>query len=81
MTTPEPWVVGDVPTNVAHHETTTAELNADIGTLAALKDTLESAPVKGIFESVISVLTLVRVRLSIPFLLSHPLIGDTTRTG
>jgi len=76
MATPEPWAVGDNP-----HEATTAVLNADIETLTALKDTIESIPVKAVFESVIGILTLVRMRLLTPFPLSHPLIGDVTRTG
>jgi len=80
MTTPEPRAVGDILTNVGHHETT-AVLNADIGTLAAFKDAVESAPVKAVFESIVGILILVRVRLLTPFPLSHPLIGDTTRTG
>ena len=61
MTTPEPWAVGDIPTNVAHHETMTEILDADIGTLTAFKDTVESAPVKAVFESAIGILILVRV--------------------
>jgi len=80
MTAPEPRAVGDIPTNAAHHETTIAVLNADIETLAAFKDTVESVPAKAIFESVISVLTLLKVRLLTPFPLSHPLIRDTNRT-
>jgi len=80
MTTPRPWAVGDIPTNVAQHEMTTAVLNADIDTLTAFKDTIESIPVKGVFESVIGILTLVRVSLPTSFPLSRPLISGTTRT-
>jgi len=80
MTTLEPWAIGDTPTNVAQHEAITAVLNADIETLTTLKDTIESIPVNGVFESVIGILTLVRVSLLTPFPLSRPLISSTTRT-
>ena len=72
MTTPGPWAVGDIPTNVAQHETTTAVLNAEIETLTTFKDIVESIPVKAVFESVIGILTLVRVRIprSVPILTS-----------
>ena len=66
--------------NVGHwsHSVTTAVLNADIETLTAFKDTIEVAPVKAVFESIIVILTLVKVRFLL-FPLLHPLIGDTTR--
>jgi len=76
MSIPGSWTIGDNP-----HEVTTAVLNADIETLIAFKDTVESIPVKAVFESVIGILSLVRVRLLTPFPLSRPLIGDATRTG
>ena len=50
------------PPNVGSRSTTTVVLNADIETLTAIKDTLEIIPVKAVFESVIVILTLVRVR-------------------
>ena len=77
MVTPELWAVGDTP-NVEPHSVTTAVLNADIETLTAFKDTIEVAPVKAVFESIIVILTLVKVRFLL-FPLLHPLIGDTTR--
>ena len=48
--------------NVGSRSTTTAVLNADIETLTTARDTLEIIPVKAVFESVIVILTLVRVR-------------------
>ena len=50
------------PHNVDSYSATTAALNADIETLTAAKDTSEIIPVKLVFESVIVILTLVRVR-------------------
>jgi hypothetical protein len=67
--------------SVGSCSTTTSVLNADIDTLTATKNTLEIIPVKAVFESVILILTLVRVRdpaLS-PCLCS--LLDDTIRTG
>ena len=81
MTTLEPWAVGDVPPGVVNHTTTTTMLNADIETLTAFKDTVEATLMKGVFESVIGILTLVRVRVLTPLPFSHPLICDVTRTG
>ena len=63
MTTPEPWAIGDTPPNVESRSTTTAILNSDIETLTALKNTTKATPVKAVFESVVVILTLVRVRL------------------
>jgi hypothetical protein len=51
------------PPNVESHSATTAALNADIETLTAAKGTLEIIPVKVVVESVIVILTLVRVRV------------------
>ena len=63
MTVLEPQVVVDVPPNVEGNSTTTAVLNADIRILTAFKDIVETAPGKGVFESAIVILTLIRVRL------------------
>ena len=80
-TTSGPRTAHDMPPNVGSHSTTTAALNADIETLTATKDTLETIPrVKAVFESVIGILALVRVRASVLFPFSHLLIGDATRT-
>jgi hypothetical protein len=51
--------------DIGSHSATTAALNAGIETLIAAKDTLEIIPAKAVFESVIIILTLVRVR--VPF--------------
>lgn len=81
MTTPEPRAVGDIPPNVESHSATTTSLNTDIDTLIAFENTAEAAPVKAVFESVTTVLTLVGVGLFIPFKILHALIEDTTRMG
>ena len=71
MTTFESWPAGDTPPNFGSHLAATAALSADIGTLTAAKDTLQIIPVKVLFESVIVILGLVRVRTTVlpPFLL------------
>jgi len=79
MTAPKPWAVGDIPTDVAHHSTTTT-LSADIEILNTFKSIVEFTPAKAVFKSVIVVLTLVRVRFLVPFPFLHPLISSTTRT-
>jgi len=80
MATSESWGVDGIPSTVEHYPAITAILNTDIETLTALNDTLKDTPVKQIFESIVVILTLVRVRLLVflPFLLS--LIGNTVRT-
>ena len=79
MATFEPFGVDNVPSTVEHYSTITATLNTDIEALTALKDTLKATPAKPIFESIIVILTLVRVRvLLLPFL--HSLIGNAIRT-
>ena len=55
-------------------------LNTDIETLAAFKNSIEATPVKAVFESVIVILTLVRVRILAPLQSLYPPIGDMTRT-
>ena len=80
MITFELWAIGDTPPNVGSHSAATATLNTDIGTLTAAKETLEIIPVQVLFESVIFILGLVRVRVTVllPFLYST--LGDTVRT-
>ena len=76
MTTPEPPAVGDIPTVAVHHATTTTVLNAETKTLTVLNATIVPEPVKAVFESVIVILTLVRVSVRIVlFLFLHQLIG------
>ena len=77
MAIPERWVGGDTPPNGECHQTAAAMLNADIEVLTAVKDTVESAPVKAVFESVTSILIFVRVRLLVLFQSLHPFIDDT----
>ena len=77
--TVEPWTMENIRSGVETHSTTTAALNADIETLTAAKDSIEIAPLKVAFESVIDVLGLVRVRVSFcPF--SRTPIDDAPRT-
>jgi len=81
MTAPKPWAVGDMPTDVAHRSTATTMQNSDGETLTAVKEIIESTPVKAVFESVIAILTLVQVRFIVLFRFLHLLIGDATRTS
>ena len=74
MTTSEPWAIGDTPPDSGYHTATTAVLNTDIETLTASKDTVKAAPVKAVFESVVAILTLVRVRLLVLSLFLRPLM-------
>ena len=62
MTTLEPCAGGDTPPDVGCHSATSAALSADIDSLTALKYTIEAAPVRAMFDSVVALLTLVRVR-------------------
>lgn len=80
MTIFEPWAAGDTLPNVRSHPAATAALNADIGTLTAAKDALEIIPVKVLFESVIVILGLVRVRVTVLLPFFHSSLGDTVRT-
>jgi len=64
MTTFESWAVGDTRPDVGARSATCAALNADIRALSAAKDVVEIASVKAVFESVIGILALVRVRVS-----------------
>jgi len=61
MATFEPWAVDDTPLTTEHHSPITTMLSADIETFTTFKDTLKATPIKAIFESVIVILTLVRV--------------------
>ena len=79
MATSEPWEVGSRLPSIEPQSATTTALNSDIETLTAFKDTLADIPIKGVLESVIFILTLVKVS-HFPFLFLHPLIIHTTRT-
>ena len=61
MATSEPWAVGGRPPSIEPQPATTTALNSDIETLTAFKGTLTAIPIKGVLESVIVILTLVRV--------------------
>ena len=80
MATFEPWGINDILSAIEHRSAVTATLNTDIETLTAFKDTLNPTPVTPIFESIIVILTLVRVRLLVLFPFPHSLIGNTIRT-
>ena len=80
MAAPRHWAVGDAHPNVEPRSSTSAAFNADIGALNAFKDTIVITPVKVVFESVIAILTLVRVRL-VPAPLLHLLTKRATRAS
>ena len=81
MTISEAWAVGDAYSDVGSRSATTAVLKADIETLTAFKDMVEATPVKAVFESVIVILTLVRVRPPVLILCLHSSTYVTTRTS
>lgn len=80
MATLEPWGVDDISSAIGHHPAITAILDIDIETLTAIKDTLEATSIKPIFESIIAILTLVRVSLLVLFPFLHSLISNMVRT-
>ena len=61
----------DVTPNPESDSATTEVLNTKIKTLIAFKDVVEDTPLKAMFESVILILTIVRVRLLVLFLFLH----------
>ena len=67
----ELWVGGDTLPGVGHYSATTAALNARIITFTTLKDMVEDATLKGAFESVLAILTLVGVFFFAQFLCNH----------
>ena len=69
-----------MPLNAESHSVTTTVLNTNIATLTAFKGTLKASPVKAVFESVIVILTLVRVRVLVPFPFLHSSIDNMART-
>lgn len=82
MTAPQPqWVVGDTHPNVGSRSATSAAFNADIGALNAAKGEVGIAPVRAVFESVIGILALVRVRPVPAPLLLRQLAKHATRTN
>ena len=77
--TVKPWTMDNIRSGVETHSMTIAALNADIQTLTAAKDSIEIAPLKIAFGSVIDVLGLTRVRVSFcPF--SRMPLDDAPRT-
>lgn len=79
MTTPEPRAVDDTFPDAKHQSARIAIPSAGVGSLTALKDTVEVASLKTIFESVTGILTLVKVRVLAPFSFLLSLIGDAVR--
>ena len=59
---------------------TIAALDADIEILTAAQTGFKAPPIKVVFESVVSVLCLIRVRVSPLFPFLHSLLGDVFRT-
>jgi len=80
MATSKSWGVDGLPSAVEHYPAIITILNTDIETLTALKDKLKDTPVKPIFESIVVILTLIRVRLLVFPSFLHLLIGNTVRT-
>jgi hypothetical protein len=66
MTAFEPWVVGDTYPNVGSRSAISAALGADIRALSAARDMAEIVPVKVVFDSVVGILALIRVRVPAP---------------
>jgi len=58
-----------MPPSTESHSEAAAALNAGIESLTTAKDAIEIIPIRAVFESVISILGLVRVRVlrSVPF--------------
>ena len=79
MTTPESWAVDDAH-DPGYQSVTAATPSAGLDTLTAFKDVVEATDLKGVFESAIAILTLVKVRPLALFPFSDPLTSDTTRT-
>ena len=67
MATFEPQAIDGPTPDPEPNLATTAVLNANIETLRASKNTVEITPAKVAFESTIAILTLVRVRVPVPF--------------
>lgn len=65
--------------NIDYDSAATTAWDADIKSLTTFKDTVVPALVKDLLESVIAVLTLVRVSFPIRSSLLHLLISGTTR--
>jgi len=80
MATLEPWGIDDISSPIEHHPAITVILDTDIETHTAFKDTLEATSIKPIFESIIAILTLVRVSLLVLFPFLRSLISNTVRT-
>ena len=66
MASSEPWGVGDAIPNFEPNPATTTVLTATINSLTVAKTMIEIIPVKEAFESLIIILTLVRVRGPVP---------------
>lgn len=54
---------------VKHGSTATAEQKSDIEVLTTFKDTIQDAPLRAVFESVVAILALIRVRFPVAPLL------------
>lgn len=77
----ESLVDGIEPPNIADRLAAAASLNADIQSLITSKDRIDTHPLKVVFESVVAILTLVRVRFLVQFSFFFcQLMDDTTRT-
>ena len=77
MATFEPRAIDDMPSTTEDRSAIITMLSTDIETLTVLKDTLQAAHITAVFESIIGILTLVRVSLVFVFPSLHSLIGHT----
>ena len=80
MAASESRAICDTVPNIDCHSEATVALNTDIRSLTTSKDRVEPALAKEVFESVIAILTLVRVSVPVRFPLLHSHIGGTSRT-
>lgn len=81
METSRTQAVDDAAEIGDYHSATTTALNTDIQHFTTSRCMVEVSPVKTVFESVVAILTLVRVGFPVQFLYFHLLIGDRTRTA
>lgn len=69
MTAQEPWTVDDATSNRESNPATATvlALNTNVGTVTVANNTAGATPVKAAFESTVSILTSIMVRISVLF--------------
>ena len=70
MATSEPRTIDNAPPDIDRYSPATTKLNAGIQSLTTSMQGVEDSTVKAVFESVLTILTLVRVRFSFDSYLS-----------